>query len=272
MQTWNGTTDRVFADFDLSNGSVGTASTQGIAVSAAPPVITNLGNGWYRCQISGSCATGLTLLCYARMMSAAGVVSYTGNGTSGVQIWGGQAEAGAFATSYIPTTTLAVTRNADVPAMTGTNFSSWYSQSAGSFIIDFSRFGFDSAAGSVVLTQADDGTTNNRVALRLNARTSTAQAQATIVNSGAVIVNAGAGTLASMANKNVRATVAYQVGTPAAGRDGSVADVAAAASLPTVNQLNIGQGAGGFAVNGHIRAVTYYNTRLPNATLQVLTA
>jgi hypothetical protein len=100
MQTWNGTTDRVFADFDLSNGSVGAASTQGIAVSAAPPVITNLGNGWYRCQISGSCPTGTTLLFYARMMSAAGVVSYTGDGSSGVQIWGAQLELGSTATTY----------------------------------------------------------------------------------------------------------------------------------------------------------------------------
>ena len=51
--------------------------------------------------------------------------------------WGAQSEAGTFATSYIPTTTAAVTRAADsAPAMTGTNFSSWYNQPEGTFVLE----------------------------------------------------------------------------------------------------------------------------------------
>lgn len=100
MQTWNGTADRVHADFDLANGTVGAAVVTGTAVSASAPVITSFGNGWYRCQISGSCPSGTALLSYARMMSAAGVVSYTGDGTSGVFIWGAQLELGGTATTY----------------------------------------------------------------------------------------------------------------------------------------------------------------------------
>jgi hypothetical protein len=100
MQTWNGTTDRVHADFDLSNGTVGAAVVTGTAVSASAPVITSFGNGWYRCQISGSCPTGTAILSYARMMSAAGVVSYTGDGTSGIFIWGAQLQLGSTATTY----------------------------------------------------------------------------------------------------------------------------------------------------------------------------
>jgi len=40
---------------------------------------------------------------------------------------------GAFATSYIKTTSAQVTRSADAASMTGTNFSSWYNAGEGSF-------------------------------------------------------------------------------------------------------------------------------------------
>lgn len=53
--------------------------------------------------------------------------------TADILVWGAQMEAGAFATSYIPTTLLTVTRNADVVSMTGTNFSDWYNVGAGSW-------------------------------------------------------------------------------------------------------------------------------------------
>ena len=52
-------------------------------------------------------------------------------------IWGAQVEAGAFATSYIPTTTLAVLRNADDVTMSGTNFTSWYNASEGSLSLKY---------------------------------------------------------------------------------------------------------------------------------------
>ena len=44
-----------------------------------------------------------------------------------------QMEQGAFPTSYIPTSGSTVTRSSDIATITGTNFSSWYNQTEGTF-------------------------------------------------------------------------------------------------------------------------------------------
>lgn len=52
------------------------------------------------------------------------------------ELWGFQVEKNAsFPTSYIPTTTAAVTRSADVASITGTNFSSFYRADEGTFLV-----------------------------------------------------------------------------------------------------------------------------------------
>ena len=116
-----------FAQFDLQAGTVGTVSA-GVTAS-----ITPFDDGWYRCRITYT-MTGLTNQAAQpiRMPS-----TETGDGTKGYYVWGAQCELGAFPTSYIPTTTTALTRNADVATMTGTNFSSWYNANGGSFVFEF---------------------------------------------------------------------------------------------------------------------------------------
>lgn len=262
MQTWNGTTDRVHADFDLTNGTVGSAVITGTAVSANAPVITSFDNGWYRCQISGSCPTGTTLLNYVRMMSAAGVVSYTGNGASGVQIYGGQAEAGSFATSYITTVASTVSRSADVPTMTGTNFSSWYNQSEGTFVVNAS-YAVAVNLGDRFTTQVDDGTANNRLL--------------TTIDVGAVDVGGarqatvdGGTPVDGLPNK---LAFGYKANDFAVSLNGAAVVTDTSGTVPTVDRLTIGSRTGGSSFfNGHIRSIAYYNTRLPNAQLQSLTA
>jgi hypothetical protein len=118
--------------FDLSAGTV-------ISLSNATATITPVGNGWYRCTATLAWNSTYNMgIAVAQSTDTSLLPSFTGNGFSGIFIWGAQLEAGAFATSYIPTTTAAATRAADIASMTGANFSSWYSPGNGTFYAEAS--------------------------------------------------------------------------------------------------------------------------------------
>ena len=88
----------------------------GVVVSGTG-TITAAGNGWYRCtallSIGSNTQTFFT-------PSVDGSVGYTGTSGSGIFAWGVQAEESvSYATSYIPTTSAAVTRLAEGPINLG---------------------------------------------------------------------------------------------------------------------------------------------------------
>jgi hypothetical protein len=116
----------VTANYDLSLGTA-TVTLSGTNTSAS---IIRYPNEWYKCSLTSttvvSPATAITLV---RFMLPGGIIqSYTGDGTSGIYIWGAQLEVGAFPTSYIPTQGSTRTRAADNARIIGKNFSEWYRQ------------------------------------------------------------------------------------------------------------------------------------------------
>jgi hypothetical protein len=83
------------AFFNLSNGTVGTVQS-GITAS-----ISNAGNGWYRCSVSITTTTAAGW--YPAVCPAPGdnQSSYTGDGTSGIYIWGADLRPASQATGLI---------------------------------------------------------------------------------------------------------------------------------------------------------------------------
>lgn len=128
LNLWTGGANNNQAWFNLGTGALGTV-TAGVTSR-----IRAFANGWYRCELT---FTGVYSEAVFGLASADNVKDYAGNGTSGLLLWGPQIEDGAFATSYIATTTAAATRAADVATLSGANFSSWYVQNTGVFACDY---------------------------------------------------------------------------------------------------------------------------------------
>jgi hypothetical protein len=172
-----------------------------------------------------------------------------------------QLEQGAFATSYIPTTTAAATRAADLALVN--SISSFYNQSEGTLFAEWSAVGLP----DVPSINIDNTTQSERILLLINANSlpayfvgssNTTQASVTVgsaVTVGQIVKAAGA----AKANDFIAA-----VGGVLSANDTN-------GVMPNVTRLSIGQRATNANGNGHIRKIAYWPKRLSNTLLQQLT-
>jgi hypothetical protein len=251
-----------YRNFLLSTGQLSANGTISGAITAFP-------NGWYRISVTAAATStqsaGRFNINILPSDEATANYNYIGDGTSGVYAWGAQLEAGAFPTSYIPTTTASVTRSADVASITGTAFSSWYRQNEGTVFIEgimapnLSRF-----APELALS---DGTDTNKIefynypsgygcTVRASGQTNTDPILILSPTSGLPYRKA----IALKAND-------YRVA--AQGQQGTSANPS---FIPTVNELKVGTSRGGAtSIGSTIRRLVFWPRRLGNEVLQEVT-
>ena len=192
--------------------------------------------------------------CFRNSLSAA----------TSVNVWGMQLEQGAFATSYVPTTTTALTRAADVATMTGANFSSWYNQTEGTFFTEFSHFRI---GGFPTVVNTNDGTISNRI--NLIASTTTQFRGAVVV---ANVTQAEMATGTYTINSVGKMALAVKANNFAFSASNGTLQADASGTMPSVDRLQLGFQSGGLDVlNGHIRSFSYYPKQLSAGQLQALT-
>jgi hypothetical protein len=124
-----------FAKFDLLTGTFGSRS------AAVTSTRIPWRDGWYRCTMmyTSTTVTGFNI---GIVSSAKSIRQEANTLDTNIYAVGDQIEVGAFATSYISTTTTtsSVTRPCDFTSVTGPDFSSWYSPAEGAFGVEFQTF------------------------------------------------------------------------------------------------------------------------------------
>lgn len=249
-------TPNAFAYFNLSTGTVGTV---GAGATAFTPV--KLANGFWLCAIKWTAAT-TSDTARVFLAPADNTTTFTaGNNTDNVYLWGSQAENLAFPTSYIPTTSSAVTRAADVASVGGLSLSSAYTLFADGVPT------FVSTGADATLVELDDGTTNNIA--QLLARHSDGLLMLQVNTGGPNVYYFGAGTIASGARAKIAARL--QASSTDVFGNGSGPGTPTAITLPTVTRLDIGQNPGGQPANGYVRRAVLWPSAFSDAQLQALT-
>jgi hypothetical protein len=251
--------------------------------------IEKFANGWYRCSVTGT-AYGNLYLSLANAAPSGNLndpPSFTGDGTSGIFLWGAQLEASPYPTSYIPTvastvtraadtsTSATVTRSADVATITGTNFSSWYRQDEGTmFALHKAQPApYVSPYGhSVWQLDRPSGSGGWELGLIYHRASSFYAVRGGSTDGGYVSIghsdSVGSTTRAAFKWSNAlnETRMAY---------NGTLSSIIAKGAGTNIDRLNIGYAAAfndysGY-VNTTISRITYWPTRLPDPTLQSLT-
>lgn len=230
-------------DVNLSTGAI-TSTSGALVVSGSTPI----SNGWHRVWFAHVAdVDGITFNPRPR---EAGRTTY--------HLWGAQVEAGAFPTSYIPTTSAAATRAMDQASMlTG----DWFSPIAGTLAYDY-----DAPSNIGVLGGLSDLTFNNTIYPSLSGAVSARAGGVGATFSTATPVTGG--TLNKLA-------VSFGSTSVLGSTNGSAVGVGVPGSSPYswTARLSIGCSPWNLdgAFGGHVRRVRYWPRALAEAQLQAIT-
>jgi hypothetical protein len=223
--------------------------------------VTSQGNGW--CKIVQTYTSNGNL---PYLIAYNGGLTFASDGVAGLYIWGFQIEQGSFPTSYIPTTTAAVTRAQDSLSMSTLG---WFNNVEGQMFAEFipnATFSFYPQIGLF-----GDGTSNNFIAYTLFP-SNNLFFEWKEASSSLYFLNA----LAATENISTKFAGAYKTGSSAIVKNGGapVSSSAALSALP-INLFSIGsniaRGGSDGRYSGTISKIKYYPIRASNSQLQLLT-
>jgi len=267
----SGLSSGAYAQFNLNTGVISGQVTAGTATNISYS-IEPVGNGFYRCSVAVTVDNSSTSITpFIGLLDDSGNASYSGDGASGLYIWGAQLEQGSFPTSYIPTTGATATRAADNAS------------------IPTSAFGYNDNAGTVVVTASVErsvtqgGTGIFTLNTILNSNTSNGGMGSFYRASNTLGINVWNSSGTSVLDKtptgdvdNRTITLAFAIKKDdfaiVTDYDQTVLTDTSGQLPAPITVLQLGKWVNdGDILCGHIKSIKYYPRRLSNTQLQELT-
>jgi len=262
--TWN-----TMVVVDLELGII--TKTYNLSGFSSVNKIENYGNGWYRLtsSITGVFAGNLI---YARINIQNSATpntppghSYIGDGTSYIYIWGAMLESGSYPTSYIPTTSTAVTRSAETA--TGAGNASTFNDSEGVLMAEISALAND--ADTLRWINLSNGATSNRVAFYY--RPDINQLTYLITSNGAAQVFSTV-TLSSASSFN-KIAAKYKQNDFSLWINGYELITDTSGNAPVgLNELSFDNAVGGDNFYGNTKQLQYFDSAIADTQLEQLTS
>lgn len=258
------------AAFNLANGTI---------ISTTAPYTSSiqaLANGWYRCTIH---LTGTAVAYFPAVKGyKGGTTSYTGTAGEGFYAWGLQVELGAAHTSYIPTAASSVTRNSDVVTLPAASFAPLFNPLAGTLYGEWIPLASNSGGASTRrVADANDGTANNRHALGYAPSN---QGRYILTSANVAQADIFVGTVTPLAvNKIAAAWTNVSTGNAQLCTNGTLGTQDTTVTPPSFASPQVrmcfgadNAGTSTAFLNGYLKRVAVWKTRLANSELQSMTA
>ena len=273
-----------FGAFVIVNLSTFTVATTGGAQYVSSSVQA-INNGWYRISLTGVSVGTVASVARVQVTDVANLAPYSGTG-EGFAVWGRQLEAGAFPTSYIPTTTIALTREPDAASVN--TMSPWYTQAVGTVYAEFMSM----VSGSASQTNGSQGVWSTTQSALGSFNGYGVTANLTAANAASITFRSryfptgknnfvSVGLTSGYLNGNIVYKVAStwnasQITAASNVRTAITTTNNAAADMGTHDQMLLGnQSTGGtppYQLNGWLRHIKYYPQNFSNTDLQTITA
>jgi len=237
-----------------------TLSTQSVTVTATAHTLSFYGTGTITLSGASSAGPLIGTGVYPNRVTltftpTAGTLTLTVTGT----VSNAQLEAGAFATSYIPTAAASATRNADVASVGVSQFPA----SSTAFTLGIKFISMSTAAPAIALCLFNASPFSNRIQVNLFGNVA-------VFNSGILDVNITSGVTTGQRANRYAAIANNDFAT---SLNGGAVETDTSVLVPSgVITLGIGNTGGGALLSGWIENVIYIPRRLTNAELQARTA
>jgi len=241
--------------FNISTGQILTDSSTSSSIEA-------YANGWYRVSITATTPAANSTLFAIGLADADNSRSYTGDGTSGIYLYGAQAEPSAtYPTSLIPTNGTSVTRVADAASKTG--ISSLIGQTEGTLFFE----GSQNLPQTCVPFQLSDTTNANRVQIEIGGTT----APLCVVTSGGTTQAVIAGSTYTL-GQNRKIAVTYKANEFKLYQNGVLIGTDTSGSVPiSLSAIYVGSESGTPYIGFDVKQILHFKTALSSTDAITLT-